>query len=394
VGDAAVDGRRARRAQAAVIATFFVHGLLFASWTAHVPHVKAHLGVDDGTLGLALLGVPIGAVSAMACSAVLIPRFGSRVLVRVCLVGYCFAGPLVGVAGSVWGLFAALFLWGAFQGALDVSMNTQAITVEKRRGRPLMNGMHACWSMGAFAGAGIGTLSVAAGIELAPQLLVLGTAAVLAAGWLSTSLLLDLVEPPDSGSGEPAAGRRFSSAMLPLGAVAFASMLCEGAAADWSSIYLRDSAHGSAAEGGLGYTAFTLAMVAVRMLGNRLLDRFGAVRLLPALALVATVGFGTALAIGSVGAGIAGFFLLGLGVGSVVPTAFSAAGRLPGVHPGVGVAMVSGLGWAGFVCGPPIIGQLADVTSLRTALVLIPVLTTCIAAATTRSRTGRSAQRA
>jgi MFS family permease len=376
---------RLRRAAGAVAVTFFVHGLLFASWAAHIPHIKARLGVGDGGLGLALLGAPAGSVSAILVAGYLVPRFGSRRVVQVGLIGYCFSGPFVGLVGSVPGLFAALFVWGAFQGLLDISMNTQAITVERARRRPLMNGMHASWSIGAFAGAGVGTVSVALGLTLAPQLLVAGTVAAAVAGWLSVRMLLDAGESRDRAEDKPATrGRTVSPAMLLLGSITFASMLCEGAAADWSSVYLRDSLGSGAAAGGLGYTGFALAMVAVRLFGDRLLRRYPADVLLPVLAAVTSVGLGAALLIGTVWAGIVGFFLLGLGLGAVVPTAFSAAGRLPDIHPAVGVAGVSGLGWAGFVFGPPIIGQLAAATSLPVALGLVPLLTAFIAVATRR----------
>jgi fucose permease len=372
--------RQIRAAQVAVAGVFFAHGILFASWAAHIPHVKARLGIDNGTLGIALLGTPIGSVSAIVLAAYLVPRVGSRRVVQATLLCYCATGPFVGIAGSVAGLFVALFFWGAFQGMLDISMNTQAITVEGASRRPLMNGMHASWSIGAFAGAGAGALGVAVGLTLSRQLLILGTIVLLVVGWLTTSLLPDA--PHDAEQVRAGGGRRISPAMLLLGAVAFASMLCEGAAADWSSVYLHESLGGSAASSGLGFTAFALAMVLVRFFGNRLLARYPADVLLPVLAGMTTVGFAAALLVDAVPAGIAAFFLLGAGVGAVVPTAFSAAGRLPGVHPGVGVAAVSGLGWAGFVCGPPLIGQLANATSLPLALGLVPVLTAVIAVAT------------
>lgn len=388
---------RVRWAQAGVVAVFFVHGLLFASWAAHIPRVKDHLGIDDGTLGLALLGAPVGSVGATLAAAYLVPRLGSRRLVQICLVGYCFSGPFVGLTGSVAGLFVALLVWGAFQGTLDISMNTQAISVERAKRRPLMNGMHAFWSIGAFAGAGLGTVGVALGVSLSQQLLGLGSVAFLVAAWLTLRMLPDPganAATHDAERAAPAGTGLFSSALLLLGAVAFASMLCEGAAADWSSVYLHDVLGSSAAVAGLGYTAFTLAMVAVRLFGNRLLARFPAQLLLPVLAAVTTVGFAAALIVGVAGVALAGFFLLGIGVGTVIPTAFSAAGRLPGRHPGVAVAVVSGTGWAGFVCGPPLIGQLAGAFSLPAALAVVPVLTAFIAIATRRVpalRTGAAA---
>jgi fucose permease len=279
-------------------------------------------------------------------------------------------------------LFLALFFWGAFQGMLDIAMNTQAITVEGVRQRPLMNGMHAAWSIGAFCGAGTGALGVAVGLSLTNQLLILGAVVLGVVGWLDMAQLPDA--PHDSKQARERGGRRISTAMMLLGAVAFASMLCEGAAADWSSVYLRESLGGGKASSGLAYAAFAFAMVLVRFFGNRLLARYPAHVLLPALAGATTVGFAVGLVIDAVPAGIAAFFLLGIGVGAVVPTAFSAAGRLPNVHPGVGVAAVSGLGWAGFVCGPPLIGQLANVFSLPAALAVVPALTAVITIGTRR----------
>jgi fucose permease len=376
----------------AITGVFVVHGLLFASWTAHIPHVKASLGLSDGTLGFALLGAPVGSVCAMVASAYLLPRLGSRRIVQIALVGYCATGPLVGLTGSLPALLGALFVWGAFQGSLDVAMNTQAITVERSERRALMSGLHGSWSIGSFAGAGIGALAVGAGITLTPQLLVLGTLAILAVGLLTTSLLPDRADrhrstPAADGSGRGApAVSRWSGGMVLLGAIAFASMLCEGASADWAAVYLAGSLHAAAVEAGLGYATFALAMVTVRLSGNRLLTRYRPDRLLPTLAAVATVGFATGLLIGRPVAALAGFACLGIGLASVVPTVFSAAGRIPGLHPGTAVATASACGWAGFVCGPPLIGRLAAVSSLPTALILLPVLTGFIVIATSIAR--------
>jgi MFS family permease len=394
-----------RTQRAATITAFVSHGLLFASWTAHIPQVKDHIGLTDGTLGLALLGAPVGSVAAMLVVARVLPVLGSKRMVQLSLLGYSLAGPLVGLAGSLPALFAALFAWGAFQGTLDVSMNTQAVTVERAAGRPLMAGFHACWSIGAFAGAGIGALGVAAGLPLTPQLLLLAAPVLLIAGWLTTKMLPDpglsasgdqrAASRSRAGAARPAAARgsiRLSKPVLILGAIAFASMLCEGASADWASVYLRGSIHVGAAVAGLGYTAFALMMVIVRLSGNRLAGRFRRERLLPALAVVATAGFTAGLLTGRAATVIAGFGCLGIGLALVIPTVNSAAGRLPGVSPGTAIAMVSAWGWAGFVFGPPVIGQLAAATSLTMALGVLPVLTACIVAATARAHALRGGE--
>jgi MFS family permease len=384
-----------RRPRNAVTAVFVVHGLLFASWTAHIPDVKAHLGLTDGTLGFALLGAPVGSVTAMIASSWLLPRLGSRRIVQIALVGYCAVGPLVGLTGSLTMLFAALFVWGAFQGTLDVAMNTQAIAVERTGRRVLMSGLHGSWSIGSFAGAGIGALAVAAGITLSLQLLILGTIALLVAGLLTARMLPADAERPDNAhalAGHPdldrrrgGAASRWSGGMVLLGAIAFAAMLCEGATADWSAVYLSGPLHASGVMPGLGYAAFSLAMVTVRLSGNRLLTRFRPDRLLPALAAIATVGFAAGLLIGVPVISLLGFGCLGIGLASVVPAVFSAAGRIPGLHPGTAVATASACGWAGFVCGPPLIGRLSAWTSLPVALGVLPLLTTLIAAGTLTS---------
>ena len=380
--------------RAATLAIFVSHGLLFASWTAHIPQIKDHLGLSVGVLGFALLGAPLGSVTAMLIVAHLLPRLGSRRMVQITLLGYCLAGPLVGLAGSSGALFAALFAWGAFQGSLDVSMNTQAVTVELTAGRSLMSGFHASWSIGAFAGAGIGALGVAAGVSLTSQLLLLAVPVLAVTGPLSLSMLADprTGDPSTGAPGQPR-GRspvRLSGPVLVLGSIAFASMLCEGASADWASVYLRGSIGVGAAVAGLGYTVFALAMVIVRLSGNRLLAQFPARRLLPALAAIAAAGFAAGLLGGTSVTVIAGFACLGIGVALVIPTVNSAAGRLPGMSQGTAIAMVSACGWAGFVFGPPIIGELASAFSLTTALGVLPVLAACIAAGTARARALRS----
>ena len=369
----------AGRPRAATMAVFFVHGLLFASWTAHIPQVKADLHLTDGSLGLALLGAPLGAMSAILVSAHLLPRLGSRRMVQAGLLGYCVAGPFVGVVGSLPGLFVALFAWGGFQGALDVSMNTQAIAIEHDRARPLMSGLHGCWSIGSLAGAGIGTAGVAVGLSLSAQLALLGVPVLVVVGWLATQMLPDATPAVESHAGRR---RQFPRAVLVLGAIAFAALLCEGASADWASVYLRGPLHTSAATAGLGYTAFLLTMVVVRLSGNRLLARFLIRRVLPILAGIATVGFTAGLLDGEAVIAIAGFGCLGVGMALIVPTVFSTAGRLPGLSPGVAIASVSACGWVGFVCGPPLIGGLASATSLPVALGLLPLLTTSIVVST------------
>ena len=374
-----------------VTTVFFVHGLVFASWTAHIPAVKSALRLSDARLGLALLGTPLGSVAAIVVVAPALGRFGSRRTVPVALLGYGIAGIAVGLSHSPLTLFAALALWGAFQGSLDVAMNTQGIAVETAVGRPIMSGLHAAWSIGSFAGAGIGALAVTAGVSLTAQLLVLGPLAAAGALGVPGRLLADRPHPTPGRAVGPAQVLRHPAVVV-LGLIALAGMLCEGAAADWSAVYLRTSLGAGAGLAGSAYAVFAAAMVIVRLTGDRLLATVRARVLLPALAALATVGMALALVLAMPVAGLAGFAALGIGLGLVVPTAFSAAGRLPGIPTASALATVSAIGWVGFVGGPPLIGRLAGAVTLPGALTLVPVLTAAIALTVRGTRVMASAQ--
>ena len=368
---------------------FFVHGMLFASWTAHIPHVKAQLGLSDGRLGSILLATPVGSVAAMAVGAWLLPRLGSRLLSAICLIGYAVSGPFVGLAGTPVQLFLALLFWGAFQGTLDVAMNTQGTTQERRLSRTLMSGLHGRWSLGALTGAGIGALSVWVGLSLAWQLAVLGVLVTAAVPLMRVLAPTDEHEEPAAASPGVQASRGWTRptvlTVALLGAVAMASFLCEGAAADWSAVYLKDTVGAPAAIASLGYGSYSLAMVVARLTADRVFARYDQARVIAALAAFGAVGFAAGLLVEQTAVVLIGLICLGIGLASVVPAMFSAAGRVRGLPPSTAIATVTAFGWAGFVCGPPAIGGLASLTSLPEALALVPVLTALIAVASYRA---------
>jgi hypothetical protein len=313
-------------------------------------------------------------------------------MVRLAMIGYCVSGPFIGLTDSLATFFGAFLLWGFFQGTLDVSMNTQAISVERFSHRVLMPGFHGSWSTGSLVGALTGAVAVGLGVSLSTQLLVLAIPCLLIVGWMTTSLI------PDQGAdGEPEPTSRMSglrtgvlqSAVLILGGISFADMLCEGAAADWAAVYLRNSLHVLPLVAGLGYACYSLAMLTVRLSGNRIFTKFSPHRVLPLLAAVASLGFAAGLIIARPVSVLVGFGLLGLGLGCVVPMILRAAGEVDNVNTGRSVAAVAGSGWAGFVIGPVIIGELASATTLHLALFLIPLLAGAVAIATSMTKTLR-----
>ncbi|WP_024800216.1 MFS transporter [Nocardia sp. BMG51109] len=382
----AQSSKRRARAQLSIAATFLAHALLFASWTAHIPQVKSQLALSDGDLGTALLGAPIGSVTAMVLSTRLLPRLGSRRMIRITVVGYAMGGVGVGLAGTAVQLFAALVCWGLFQGALDVAMNTQAVTIERAVRQPIMARLHGMWSIGGFLGAVVGAGAVAVGIDPGLQLMAMGVLSIAIVEVLSRALIPDGAGTAETGSRRRGRGSGLSAVVVTLGGIAFASMLCEGAAADWSATYLRDELGTDAGPAGLGYATYALAMVAMRLSGTLLGRRFRTDRLLPILAIVFALGMGSALLTRNLLAALIGFACMGIGLALIVPSAFSAAGAADHgpsrSNSGSIVATVAALGWCGFVSGPPLIGHLADLTGLTVALWILPLLALVIATTT------------
>jgi len=354
----------------------------------YIPLVKDRLGLNDGTLGLTLLGAPVGAVLAILGVGAMTARWGSRPVVLGAVIGYGGAASLLGVAGTAPWLFATLALWGGCQGAMDVAMNAQAVRVEKGYGRPVMSSFHAWWSLGGFTGTGIGMLGVALDVPMALHLGIVGGTATVLVFAVSIRMLRD---DGDGGSGDDVPERRGNALrtlardkrLLVLGLLMLAALLCEGAAADWAAIYFTDSLDTSTALAGSGYGVFAVAMFVGRALGDRWVAAYGARRVVRLLAATAAVVLTVALLVGHPVAAWFGFATLGLGLACAVPVVFSAAAALQGLHPARGIAAVSAAAWPAFLLGPPIIGGLAHVTSLTLALYVLPVLCAAMAVGAT-----------
>ncbi|OBG28885.1 MFS transporter [Mycobacterium sp. 852002-51057_SCH5723018] len=362
---------RLRRAKIGVTAAFIAHAVVFSSWAAHIPHVKAELGLSDAALGTALFGAPLGSVAATVLAHWALPRWGSHRLVPILVAGYAAAGTTVGLATSWSWLLAALGLWGFFQGGLDVAMNTQAATLERLARAPIMARFHGMWSVGALLGAMIGAACVGLGIGLFPQLVVVGVVVVVVVEALTCRLIPDEVTRPASDAG-PRRRAWITPTVAVLAAVAFASFVCEGAATDWSATYVRDVVGAGPGVSACSYAAYTLTMVVTRFGALRLHSRVPSRVLLPALALVAAAAMGVTLATANPIVSVIGFAGVGVGVALLVPTAFSAAYSASSA--GSAIALVAATGWAGYLMGPPLIGRLAGWFGLSVALVIIPVM--------------------
>jgi hypothetical protein len=372
-------------ARGAVSTVFFVNGAVLASWVPHIPFVKQRLAVGDGTLGLLLLAMAVGALGALSIAGWLVTRHGSRRVTSAAAYGLCLAMPLPVLAAlalapalplaSVPLVGVALLLLGACNGTLDVAMNAQAVVVERRYGRAIMSSFHGLFSLGGLAGAAAAGLAAHAGVKPLTHVLAsaaLGIGAVLVAqrGLLTAA---------------PAAGHtpifvRPSGRLRWLGLLAFAALMAEGAMGDWSGVYLRDWLGATPALAASGFAACSLMMAIGRLSGDRAVRAVGPALVLRASGALAAAGLSGALLAGNTGAAILGCGLVGLGVANAVPILFSRAGREPGVDAAAGLAAVASTGYLGFLAGPPLIGLVAELVGLPAGLALVALACALLAA--------------
>lgn len=344
-----------------------------------VPFAKSRLRVDEGTLGLILLALGGGSIAAMPLAGAAIHHWGSRRVMVAGALAACGALPLLTLAPTPALLAATLFIFGAALGTMDVAMNAQAIAVQDALARPVMSAFHALFSVGGLLGAGVLSGLLRAGLTLT------------AAAGLVTVVLAALVlwsRPRLLENRGTAAGATLRLApgarVLLLGALCFISFLAEGAVLDWSALFLRDLRGVDVALAGIGYAAFSLAMVAGRLTGDSLTRRFGVRHMLQTGSAVAAGGFLIAALVPGSTAALGGFILIGIGAANIVPVLFSASGRVPGVPPGIALAAMTTIGYAGLLLGPALIGFVADATSLAAAFVAVAAMLTFITACANR----------
>jgi MFS family permease len=357
---------RLRRARLATATLFSANGCGLGSWLPHIPDVKIWHGLSDGVLGLALLAISGGAVAALPVAGALTARYGSRPTSRLAALLFCTVLPLPLLAPNFPLLLAAFVLLGIGVGALDVSMNAHAVLVEERYGRPIMSSFHGLFSLGGLVGAALAGGAMMSGVGPSAHL---GVAAVaLGAAVLAAWPALLPTAPA------PAGGPLFvipRGRLAVLGAIALVAFMAEGAMGDWSAIYLRMDLGTSPATAAWGFAAFSLTMAIGRLSGDRLVARFSPAMILIAGVVLGSVTLAGALLIADPVAAVLGFAGMGLGLANIAPIVFSAAGREPGLAPGIGIAAVSTAGYGGFLAGPPLIGLVAEASGLPLGLGLV-----------------------
>lgn len=349
----------------AVGAMFFLAGLSFSSWASRIATVQQTLGLSDAGLGAVLFALPVGLMCSLPFSGWIITKIGSKKLVIAALLVYAVALVSLGLAQNTFQLIICLLCFGFASNSVNIAVNTQAVATEQLYQRPIMAFFHGLWSLAGFTGAGIGTFMIANGVipfhHFSLMLVVIAIGVVVAARYLKDDKVTDtgpVFVMPDKS-------------LIKLGIIAFCSMICEGAMFDWSVIYFKKVVLAPEALVGIGFTTFMFTMAGGRFIADWFAHKFGLKRTLQVSGSLTATGLLIAVAFPYVYTAMAGFLLVGAGVSSVVPMVYSAAGKSKTMSPGVALAAVSTIGFMGFLIGPPVIGFIAGIATLRASFILI-----------------------
>lgn len=349
---------------------FSVNSIFFGSWITRLPDIQERIGIGDGELGLALLGVPLGSVSVMPFISYFIQKHGAgRVTVFISII-FCIISILPVFAPSHLGLFIILTMVGIVTGSMDIAMNAAAAIVEEQKGRPIMSTCHGLWSLGGMVGAA--STSILAGFSISGkiQMPVLAVLLFIVIALLSGTMLKVKETKIENA-------RIFvlpRGILIGLALIAFCVMLGESAIMDWSTIYLRKTLNTEVLLAGMGFAGFSLTMALGRFYGDVLITRWGSRKLVIIGLVIAITGVLSALAIQNSIVAILGFTFAGFGFSGLVPAVYISSAKVPGVSAGEGLASVASLGYFGLFVGPPTIGMIAEEYGLNLGLGVVIVL--------------------
>jgi len=352
---------------------FFIAGLGIAAWAPLVPYAKARAGLDEGTLGLLLLCLGVGSILAMPLAGILATRFGCRKVATGGTLLICAALPLLATVSSIPALMATLFMFGAGLGTVDSTVNLQAVIVERASGKHMMSGFHGLFSLGGIVGAA--GVSALLGLGLTPLAAMLVVVAVLIGALFKA---VPHMLPYGSESSGPAFAIPHGIVLF-IGGMCFIVFLTEGAALDWSAVFLAQERGIDTAYAGLGYAAFALTMTAGRLLGDRIVRSVGATRIILFGGLLAAAGLFLATFAPSWEAALLGYALVGAGCSNIVPVLYTAVGKQTVMPESIAVPAITTLGYAGILAGPAVIGFVAHASSLSFAFGLMAVLLVAVA---------------
>ena len=349
------------RIRIAVSLFYFCQGLAFASWASRIPIIKERLNLTEGQLGTILLMLPVGQLATMALSGKLVTTYGSARVLRIVAIIYALILCLIGFAQNAWELGAILFFFGVIGNMCNIAVNTQGVAAEKIFKKSIMSSFHGAWSIAGFTGALIGLLTMNIAVDTIPHFIIIFVLIV-----INTTINYRYLIP---GVATEAKKTSFfskpESSLVQLGIIGFFSMATEGAMFDWSGVYFKEIVHAPEQFIIVGYASFMVMMALGRFIGDAVISRLGRKRTLQISGILMFVGMMTSVIFPLFYISTLAFMMVGIGVACNVPTVYSVAGQNKKVTPGVALAMVSSISFLGFLMGPPLIGYIAELTSLR-----------------------------
>ena len=358
---------------------FLTSSLLFSSWIARIPETQLRLGLSEGQLGLALLGLPLGSFCITPISGWILKKFHSGRATALSTYLYCLAIITPTFATGQWSLCFGLYLMGLSSGLLNVSMNAATAAVEKNLHLSIMSSCHGMFSLGAMLGAASAGLIAMQGIPHHVHLIVLASIMFIL-NFSIRPIILNLPQEESAGT----ALALPTKPLMGLALIGFCTMIGEGAVFDWSAVYLKNHLNSSAAVAGFGLAGFSLAMAIGRFSGDALRNRWGAKRIVQAGGWLGVLGLSLAILFPYPGIAILGFTIVGFGFSTIIPIIFSKAARLPGISPGAGIAAIATTGIIGFFIGPPLIGFISDAYGLANGLAFVACLSLIAAIGSSR----------
>lgn len=358
------------RARLGVALLFLMNGFMMGSWAPMIPEFARRLSLSESALGLVILVFGLGSLACMPVAGSQIARFGSRTVTLAVAAVFVPTLLLITLSNTLWAGIITVFLFGGLTGAMDVAMNANAVEVERNMRRAIMSSCHAFWSLGGLIGAGVGGVLInKIGIYGHSVALTIIAAALLAIAWPRV-----LADRPHPEAERPKGGLPLTPLPWIIGLMALFSMIPEGAILDWGALYLRNELGASVTLSGFGFAAFSLTMAIMRFAGDLVRDRFGAVRTLQFCSVISILGLLVAGFAPNSLVAIIGFAIAGIGISNMVPIAFSAAGNMPGLAPGIGLSVVTSMGYSGILVAPSAIGFIAEHTGLASVFIGLPLL--------------------
>ena len=351
----------------AVSCLFFLQGICFATWASRIPSIQQSLNLPDAFLGMILFSLPVGSFLGLPLAGWLVTKYGSKRIATNAILLYSILLVFIGLTPNIPALIACLILFGMTGNIANIAINTQAVGVEAIYQRNIMASFHGLWSLAGFTAAGIGTFMIGKSIIPVKHFLII--AALIMAGIAACFAYL-LPEEEKKTSSAPLFVKPDKS-LITLGITAFCCMMCEGAMFDWSGIYFQKVVQADKALIGAGYTAFMSTMATGRFIADWVKGRLGFKKTVQLSGSLITTGLLIAVIFPGLITSIIGFLIVGFGVSSVVPLVYSEAGKSKHISPGMALAAVSSIGFLGFLAGPPIIGLVAGIFSLRISFLII-----------------------